>query len=321
MLDVEQALAEAEADAGLVPPAAAAAIADACRPELYDIAELCEQGRASGNPVEPLVRALRGHAGEDAQYVHLGATSPGRARQRLDARRAQRPPADRRGAGGAASAVRTAGRAAPLDAARRPDAAPAGGGDDVRREGVRLARRRRRGAGEARRRTTAGPARRRRGNARAARRAGDARAASLRAPAPARGAGRAVARASVARRRVGGCARRGRRSCREDRPRRRPARADRGRRGLRSYPAACPRRCRTSGTPCGPCARARAARLAHANAGVLTGGEHEHERAAGHWHAEWSALSELLALREARRAPRASASKGSRWTRHACART
>ena len=43
--------------------------------------------------------------------------------------------------------------------------------------------------------------------------------------------------------------------------------------------------------------RARAcARLAHANAGVLTGGEYEHERAAGHWHAEWTALSELLAL-------------------------
>ncbi len=43
--------------------------------------------------------------------------------------------------------------------------------------------------------------------------------------------------------------------------------------------------------------RARAcARLAHANAGVLTGGDYEHERAAGHWHAEWSALSDLLAL-------------------------
>ena len=38
------------------------------------------------------------------------------------------------------------------------------------------------------------------------------------------------------------------------------------------------------------------ARLAHAHAGVLTGGEYEHERAAGHWQAEWSALSDLLAL-------------------------
>jgi 3-carboxy-cis,cis-muconate cycloisomerase len=35
---------------------------------------------------------------------------------------------------------------------------------------------------------------------------------------------------------------------------------------------------------------------AHAAAGVLTGGVHEHERAAGAWHAEWKALSDALAL-------------------------
>ena len=75
MLDVEWALAEAEADAGIVPPAAAAAITGECRAELYDIAELSEQGRAAGNPVEPLVRALRERLGDDARYVHLGATS------------------------------------------------------------------------------------------------------------------------------------------------------------------------------------------------------------------------------------------------------
>jgi 3-carboxy-cis,cis-muconate cycloisomerase len=33
-----------------------------------------------------------------------------------------------------------------------------------------------------------------------------------------------------------------------------------------------------------------------AAAAVLRGGVHEHERAAGAWHAEWSALSEALAL-------------------------
>ena len=37
------------------------------------------------------------------------------------------------------------------------------------------------------------------------------------------------------------------------------------------------------------------ARLAHASAGVLTGGEHELERAAGAWHAEWPALTSTLA--------------------------
>ena len=36
------------------------------------------------------------------------------------------------------------------------------------------------------------------------------------------------------------------------------------------------------------------ARLVHANAGVLTAGEHELERAAGAWHAEWPALSAAL---------------------------
>ncbi|HEY6030335.1 MAG TPA: lyase family protein, partial [Gaiellaceae bacterium] len=42
-------------------------------------------------------------------------------------------------------------------------------------------------------------------------------------------------------------------------------------------------------------ARACAAGV-HAAAGVLTGGVHEHERAAGAWHAEWKALSDALAL-------------------------
>jgi 3-carboxy-cis,cis-muconate cycloisomerase len=37
------------------------------------------------------------------------------------------------------------------------------------------------------------------------------------------------------------------------------------------------------------------ARLAHANASVLMGGEHEHERAVGAWQAEWTALTETLA--------------------------
>ena len=37
------------------------------------------------------------------------------------------------------------------------------------------------------------------------------------------------------------------------------------------------------------------ARLAHANAGCSTGGDHELERAAGAWQAEWPALSAALA--------------------------
>jgi 3-carboxy-cis,cis-muconate cycloisomerase len=76
MLATEAALARAEAQAGVIPAAAAEAIAGACRAELYDLEELSREGHAAGNPVEPLVRALREQAGaEAAQHVHRGATS------------------------------------------------------------------------------------------------------------------------------------------------------------------------------------------------------------------------------------------------------
>ena len=76
MLDVERALAAAEARAGVIPADAAEAIAAACSADQFDPAELGEQGRAPGNPVEPLVRALTGAVdGEAAGYVHWGTTS------------------------------------------------------------------------------------------------------------------------------------------------------------------------------------------------------------------------------------------------------
>ncbi|HKP18603.1 MAG TPA: hypothetical protein VJT84_08995, partial [Gaiellaceae bacterium] len=62
MLDAERALAVVTGDRDAV---------DACRPELYDIARLCEEGRADANPVPPLARALR----ERAPGAHRGATS------------------------------------------------------------------------------------------------------------------------------------------------------------------------------------------------------------------------------------------------------
>lgn len=76
LLEVELALAKAEARAGVVSADAAAAVADACVSEDFDIESLCEQGRAAGNPVEPLVRALRDRVGGDAaRWVHYGATN------------------------------------------------------------------------------------------------------------------------------------------------------------------------------------------------------------------------------------------------------
>ena len=76
MLDAEHALAKAGAAVGILPEGAARRIGEACRAEFYDVARLAEEGRSPGNPAEPLVRALREAAGEDAaDYVHLGATS------------------------------------------------------------------------------------------------------------------------------------------------------------------------------------------------------------------------------------------------------
>jgi 3-carboxy-cis,cis-muconate cycloisomerase len=76
MLDAERALANAGALAGVVPASAAAAIAEQCEADRFDLAELAEQGRAAGNPVEPLVRALRDRVDEEhGAYVHRGATS------------------------------------------------------------------------------------------------------------------------------------------------------------------------------------------------------------------------------------------------------
>ena len=76
LLEAERALANAEAIAGAIPAHAAAAIADRCRPELFDPARLVEAGRSAANPVEPLVRELaEAVGGEAAAFVHWGATS------------------------------------------------------------------------------------------------------------------------------------------------------------------------------------------------------------------------------------------------------
>jgi 3-carboxy-cis,cis-muconate cycloisomerase len=76
MLDAECALARAGAAVGRVPEEAATRIGEACRAELYDTERLAEDGRAVGNPAEPLVRELRTAVGDEAaDFVHLGATS------------------------------------------------------------------------------------------------------------------------------------------------------------------------------------------------------------------------------------------------------
>ena len=79
MLDAESALAAAEARTALIPGEAAEVIASRCDASLFDSEEIGERGRAAGNPVPPLVRALTAAVSEvsedAARYVHKGATS------------------------------------------------------------------------------------------------------------------------------------------------------------------------------------------------------------------------------------------------------
>jgi 3-carboxy-cis,cis-muconate cycloisomerase len=76
MLDVEAALARACAEAGVIAAEHAEAIAGACRAELFNVAVIGAEAANVGNPAEPLVRALRARVGgAAAEDVHRGATS------------------------------------------------------------------------------------------------------------------------------------------------------------------------------------------------------------------------------------------------------
>jgi 3-carboxy-cis,cis-muconate cycloisomerase len=76
LLDVEAALAGAEADLAIIPKDAAAAIAGCCQAERFDPDQLGRAARLGGNPVIPLVEALRAAvAVEGRTWVHHGATS------------------------------------------------------------------------------------------------------------------------------------------------------------------------------------------------------------------------------------------------------
>jgi len=76
MLDVEAALAAAEAEAGVIPREAAAAIRAACRADRFDLERLGEEAAAAASAVVPLARHLTAAvAGDAAHFVHWGATS------------------------------------------------------------------------------------------------------------------------------------------------------------------------------------------------------------------------------------------------------
>ncbi|MDN3566333.1 3-carboxy-cis,cis-muconate cycloisomerase [Paeniroseomonas aquatica] len=76
MLDVEAALARAQARLGIVPPAAAQAITDAALAEKLNLPALAAATRNTGYPVVGLVRQLSQLAGPDAgRWTHWGATT------------------------------------------------------------------------------------------------------------------------------------------------------------------------------------------------------------------------------------------------------
>lgn len=79
MLDVEAALARAEACCGIIPAAAADRIVAACRAADYDLDALAAAARDAGNLAIPLIKALTARVAqtdrEAARWVHWGATS------------------------------------------------------------------------------------------------------------------------------------------------------------------------------------------------------------------------------------------------------
>jgi len=79
MLDFEAALARAQAASGLVPPAAAEAIAAKCSANLLDAEALSKATAQALNPAIPLVKQLTAlvakENAEAARFVHWGATS------------------------------------------------------------------------------------------------------------------------------------------------------------------------------------------------------------------------------------------------------
>ncbi len=79
MLRFEAALAEAAAEAGLIPAKFAPIIAGACDPALYDPPSLAEAARRTATLTVPVVKALTEEVAkrdaEAAGYVHWGATS------------------------------------------------------------------------------------------------------------------------------------------------------------------------------------------------------------------------------------------------------
>ena len=74
-VQVEVALAKAEARCGVIPQAAAKEIAERCNADTLDFDLLRQETEIVGYPILPLVHQIAKQAGESGGYVHWGATT------------------------------------------------------------------------------------------------------------------------------------------------------------------------------------------------------------------------------------------------------
>jgi 3-carboxy-cis,cis-muconate cycloisomerase len=74
-VEVELALARAEARLGVIPEAAARDIADAAQTYAFDHARLQRETEVVGYPILPIVEQLADATGEGGRYLHWGATT------------------------------------------------------------------------------------------------------------------------------------------------------------------------------------------------------------------------------------------------------
>jgi adenylosuccinate lyase/3-carboxy-cis,cis-muconate cycloisomerase len=74
-LDVEVALADAEAEAGVIPESAAERIRREARAENFDLGALRAEIEITKHPLVPLIRALIERCGDEGGWVHWGATT------------------------------------------------------------------------------------------------------------------------------------------------------------------------------------------------------------------------------------------------------
>ena len=74
-LDVERALAEAEGELGVIPPAAASAIAAAADGTRFDLQKLAQEGLTTKHSLMATIHQLQRLAGAAGEFVHYGATT------------------------------------------------------------------------------------------------------------------------------------------------------------------------------------------------------------------------------------------------------